>query len=128
RLVQKDKKKQAGIDEPKADDPRAGGAPPCAQTPEPSRLVPPVKDATKRQQPEFVPSETSISFNRGRLKTTDTDKDKTTSMEIGPLTDMVQASTKVSVAGDQTAAADYEVGFMQTILDDLALAEYVSGQ
>ena len=44
-----------------------------------------------------------------------------------PTVDMIQASVPISVQGTSNDFADYEIGLMQTVIDDLTLAEYISG-
>jgi hypothetical protein len=40
---------------------------------------------------------------------------------------VIQATAKVSLIGKSDVFDDYEIGFIQTILDDLMIAQYVSG-
>lgn len=122
--------KPVGIDEPLADDPRAGRpAPRCAQAPQPTRLHPPAAGATDRVSPNFEAT-TSYAQGRGSLET---NFDSANLRETGnnlitdPNQSMLIPSATVQLTGNPETFKDYEIGFIQTVLDDETQADYDSG-
>ncbi|HIH74599.1 MAG TPA: DUF4157 domain-containing protein [Methanosarcina sp.] len=118
-----------GIDEPLNDDPLANmPSPLCVKAPQPSRLLPPVKDAKDRQAPDFLIFEKNYALNNGTLSQVDIDiKEATLSHTTKTENNVINASASVSLLGKPDVFPDYEIGFIQTILDDLMLAEYITG-
>jgi outer membrane protein OmpA-like peptidoglycan-associated protein len=123
-----------GIDLPLATDPLAfEPLPKCARTPQPTRLLAPQPGEKDRHSPDFITLEKTITANQGGLKPLEvkgiengentTQKPRTTVTE----SDIITASATVGLLGAKSTFADYEVGFIQTIVDDLTTAEYITG-
>lgn len=115
----------AGIDAPLLNDPLATLDPPaCARTPQETRLLRPAKDAKDRAGPTFrlLDQVYRLHEGEGTLDTTVGPRSVSTTSEP-----VISAAATVALTGSPELLADYEIGFMQTILDDLAIAEYVSG-
>ena len=120
-----------GIDEPSTTDPLAGLPPPaCARPTQPSRLSEPNAADKKHSGPDFSVLEKSFAPSDGQLKTTagSAESLKTSPAIMETASDVMKASASVALFGDPDTLKDYEVGFMQTVLDDLLLAEYTTGQ
>jgi outer membrane protein OmpA-like peptidoglycan-associated protein len=124
-----------GIDEPLSDDPRRGILPPeCAKPPQPTRLLEPTAADKRRQAPDVA----ILNKDEGIFHPLNGD--------LGPsplaappggliknpaafqtASDVIRATARVALIGNPETFADYEIGFMQTVLDDLLLAEYTTG-
>jgi outer membrane protein OmpA-like peptidoglycan-associated protein len=117
----------AGIDEPLTDDPRADIPPPaCARPSQPTRLLPPSKGEKERQRPDFfVYGSAHIDPREGNLITGDLRDANPRFFKTSG--DVIKASANVGCIGTPDVFPDYEVGFIQTVIDDLTLAEYISG-
>lgn len=122
----------AGIDEPLSTDPRSGLPPPaCAKSTQPTRLLSPTPGEKNRQAPDFAVFNKSFGLRDGeltafRLGASEGAFGIAPSMVVTGR-DVIQASASVGLIGQPATFGDYEVGFIQTILDDLFIAEYVSG-
>jgi outer membrane protein OmpA-like peptidoglycan-associated protein len=123
-----------GIDEPVDDDPLNSLSPPeCARAPQPARLLPPTPGEKGRRAPDFVfeKNDMNYTFHSGRLDalmgTADAESITATSTLMAPATDMVNAQANVSLIGKAETFADYEIGFIQAVVEDFFEAEYVSG-
>lgn len=123
-----------GIDEPLTGDPLAlEPLPKCARTPQPTRLLAPLPGEKDRQNPDFITLEENITPNQGSLKPVEvkgiengentTQKPRTTVTQ----SDIVTASATVAISGAKSTFADYEIGFIQTIVGDLTTADYITG-
>jgi outer membrane protein OmpA-like peptidoglycan-associated protein len=113
----------AGIDAPLADDPLEKLTPPtCARTFQPTRLTP-EEGAKERVRPRFSPVDMSITPNKGTLVTKRGQPSVSTTSQ-----DVILAAATVALIGKPDVLEDYEIGFIQTIMDDLMIAEYVSGR
>jgi outer membrane protein OmpA-like peptidoglycan-associated protein len=107
-----------------ADDPLAfHAAPPCAETPLPTRLVPSAKD--KRHVPPTFDVDPTFESSSARIQW-QTDPRTNRALIIVPAFPIV-ARASVTQKGDPTEFAHYEVGFMQTITRDETVIDYVSG-
>jgi outer membrane protein OmpA-like peptidoglycan-associated protein len=120
----------AGIDEPLADDPREDLPPPaCAEAPQPTRRLPPAAGEKDRQAPAFGHSYEPPVLNSGALAgRAQLGAEARGAWSLPTGSDVIRASAEVSLLGRPEVFADYEVGFIQTILEDLTLAEYDSGR
>jgi outer membrane protein OmpA-like peptidoglycan-associated protein len=125
-----------------ATDPRATLVPACAEVKEPTRLLTPRKGEAERKAPEFelenppefTPNSGSIDFpgakggggggtgpvDVGQITAATQDRLETQ----GPI---FKASASVQLVGDPSVFPDYELGFIQTVLGDVNVVEYVSG-
>ena len=119
----------AGIDEPLSADPLASAPPSkCARAPQPTRLLPPRKGEKERQKPEFIVFAKDFNPRDGKLTGVDGKTLEGAGAQIVRTAgDVIQASATVLLAGTPDVFPDYEVGFMQTVLDDFTLAEYITG-
>ncbi len=123
-----------GIEVPLADDPLAlEPLPKCARTPQPTRLLAPLPGQKIRQNPDFITLEKNFTPNQGSLRPVEvkgiengentTQKPRTTVTE----SDIVTASAAIAISGAKSTFADYEIGFIQTIVGDLTTADYITG-
>lgn len=127
-----------GVSEPLETDPRVGlPPPPCARAPLPTRLLPPTPGEKKLGLPDFTwqadfqlhdSAQGPLARVEG-ISAAENAADPQRNQVAGTSTleDVVSASAQVSLIGDPRLHRDYEVGFVQTILDDLLLAEYITG-
>ena len=121
-----------GIDEPVEDDPRAKmPAPFCATGPQTTRLHPPAAGSKGREaptfeligSPEYTPFRGSLesNFESAGLRETKgnilTDPDRS----------MLIPSATVQLRGQPETFKDYEVGFVQNVIDDETQADYDTG-
>lgn len=117
--------RQAGVEEPLDDDPLAALTPPaCARTAQPTRMPAPDKAARHRPTPGFVTSEVNFKPTESGVLTTTSGKPAraVTSQEV------LHVSANAGVVGKPEQFQEYEFGFIQTVVDDLMIAEYVSGR
>ena len=126
-----------GIDAPRDDDPLVPPdvtPPPCAPQPEQTRQVTPAQELKGRASPDFV-FDARFDFGSGTLNTEPDagssigtlDSNPSVASTATPAKDVVKATANVTLLGDPKTFGDYEIGFTQTILDDLMIAQYVSG-
>src|SRR5262249_29210056 len=121
-----------GIDEPLSGDPRADLPPPaCAQAPQPTRLHPPSKGAKEREAPSFKLIGTpQFTTGTGKLTTNfDSENKKNTDNHLitRPDQGVIAATANVQLVGNPNVFADYEVGFIQSVISDETEVEYDSG-
>ncbi|MEK6336867.1 MAG: DUF4157 domain-containing protein [Acidobacteriota bacterium] len=124
-----------GISEPETDDPQVVPniipLPPCTEAPQPTRLHPPVAGGKGREAPTFeVIGKPIYTPARGKLLTDfeKTEKNRSRNRLITkPDGSMFTASAEVQLKGKPDTFADYEVGFIQTVLDEETQADYDSG-
>lgn len=127
-----------------ATDPRSTLVPDCAQVKEPTRLLTPRKGERERKAPEFTfesPPEftpNSGSIDRPGAKGGDgggggAGPVNVTEIQIGDRDfletqgPIIKAKASVQLVGDSNVFSDYELGFIQTVLGDVNVVEYVSG-
>lgn len=121
-----------GIDEPLVDDPRAGmPAPLCATGPQPTRLHPPAAGSNQRQAPtfeligtpEYTPFRGSLenNFESAGLR------ENKNNIVTDPDRSMLIPSATVQLRGQPETFKDYEVGFIQNVIDDETQVDYDSG-
>ncbi len=121
-----------GIDEPLVDDPREGmPAPFCADAPQPTRLHPPAAGAKEREAPIFeVVGTPEYTPFRGSLETNFESaglRQTKGNLVTDPDRSILIPSATVQLKGQPETFKDYEVGFIQTVLDDETQADYDSG-
>ncbi|NYF19449.1 outer membrane protein OmpA-like peptidoglycan-associated protein/bacterioferritin-associated ferredoxin [Xanthomonas sp. JAI131] len=126
-----------GIDAPLERDPRTGlPLPRCASAPQPTRSSGAIAGDDGLQRADFLTVDATpphffnfVGFD-GRLSAA-TGNPQGTEKNQRPMTfnsgAIMGASSTLQTLGDPAHFADYEVGFMQGVLDDLFLAEYVDG-
>jgi outer membrane protein OmpA-like peptidoglycan-associated protein len=133
RFAQQDDTKKTGVDAPLLNDPLAGVDPlSCARPPQTTRLLPPAKGEKDRGSPTFLPFEVSFGLQDGLLvelhPPTGTSTERGGVRTLRTDREVLHASANVSVVElPPRNFGDYEVGLIQTILDDSTLGEYVSG-
>ncbi len=120
-----------GIDPPRSDDPLAGRVPWCTQAPETTRLHPPADGAKKREAPifEVVGTPTYTPFN-GNLETNFESaglRESFANLVTDPNKSVLIPSATVQLKGEPETFKDYEIGFIQTVLDDETQVDYDSG-
>lgn len=119
-----------GIDKPVEKDPRAGRRPPgCAEAPQPTRLHFPVEGTKGREAPFFNLLSSAYAPATGKL-TNNFESDaerKSQNLITRPEKDILTASAEVQLVGNPDFFSDYEVGFIQAVLDDETEVEYDSG-
>ena len=123
---------EIGIDPPLTDDPRKDKLVPiCTEAPQPTRLHPPDAGAKEREAPIFevigTPSYKRMrgahltNFESGNLGETLNNLIATTDQGL------IDASATVQLRGKKETFNNYEVGFIQTIIDDEMQVDYDSG-
>ena len=126
-------------DRPLTTDPRKKLDPPdCAEAPQPTRLLPPGKGERGRQVPRFdakaafLPNSGSIDFRAGKGGGGQGPKD-IGNIKVGDRdfletqAPIFTAGASVKLMGNPDLFSDYEVGFIQTVVGDENVVEYVSG-
>lgn len=122
--------KTVGIDKPLEKDPRAGfRAPACAEAPQSTRLHFPTAGAKDRVAPFFGEVKASFTPGTGKLKTNfdPESRNKPANLVTAPEKDILTATAKGKLTGDPDTFADYEVGFIQSVIADETQADYSSG-
>ena len=113
-----------GIDEPLADDPMANVKTRfCAPTPEQTRLLPPLPGEKDRQIPEFQFAPPQFEPRSGTV----TGQLDSGQVVANPDQSLLAVSTDVQLKGKPEFFKDYQVGFIQTVIDDTTSVEYESG-
>jgi len=120
------------IDPPLEGDPREMlSPPPCAETPQPTRAPPPRAGDRQRKEPQFRfdvhfdSSQGDVSSGLSEDPSVSTRGDVLISfLRSAP---MIRADATGELVGDPKTFADYELGFVQTVLEDSMTAEYASG-
>lgn len=126
-------KDDAGIDQPRTDDPRKKMDPPvCAVAPQQTRLHPPAEGAKDREAPTFnVVTPLKFTPVRGKLITNFDDFPDRKRSQVRLLTrpekGIFIAKAEVQLEGNPDTFRDYEVGLIQTIVSDEGQADYDSG-
>jgi len=116
-----------GIDKPIPDDPRKDLPPlSCAETPQPTHLLTPSRAEQKRDKSSFAILEKDFKPAAGGTLTANLIKPGAGFISK-PGQDMANFSAVVQLFGKPDDFSDYEVGFIQAIIDDQTLAEYESG-
>lgn len=126
---------KGGIDKPVEDDPRKNiRIPLCAETPEPTRLHFPIEGVKDRSVPEFTFDKAPADYElaRGQLNTNfdpKADNKGATKRRLVtfPAIDVLKAKANLKLKGDPATFADYEVGFIQSVIADQTQADYSSG-
>ena len=118
------------LDQPQETDPLADTPPPpCAEAPQGARLLPPAKGAKRREAPAFLPLELNFTPATGKLLTNFVSGETKAESQliIKPEKDIFTANASVQLSGNPDTFGDYEVGFIQAVLDDETEVEYDSG-
>ena len=126
-----------GIDAPRSVDPRQGmPLPACASAPQPTRSSGTIAGDERLAPTDFLALGTASPhlFNfqprDGRLSP-GVGNPQTGELKQQPMafisSPVMNASTTLQMLGHPGHFADYEVGFMQAVMDDMLLAEYVDG-
>ncbi|MND92604.1 hypothetical protein D3C80_847680 [compost metagenome] len=129
--------KSTGVSEPIEDDPLQLMEPPlCAAVPQPSRLLSPPKGAKKREKTVFKPQNTDFGLEQkgahesiriAPKKSTGPALNQNLTIKTAEASPVIKPSSTVSLVGNENVFNDYEIGFMQSILDDLTIAQYITG-
>ena len=124
-----------GVDHPELDDPLTSvRLPECATSPQPTRALAPMPGDERRTPMRFLPSGDApqlLSGNltetrRGRASLPDGARGATALFTTG--SDVMQAKANVDLIGQPEHFDDYEVGFIQNIVQDELNAEYADGR
>lgn len=121
-----------GIDEPLTNDPRSNMPPPvCAEAPQQARLHFPTEGTKGREAPtfelvgtpEYIPATGKLTTNFDPAAKNDAKGRLTTR----PQSDILTARAEVQLTGDSATFADYEIGYIQSVIADETQADYSSG-
>jgi outer membrane protein OmpA-like peptidoglycan-associated protein len=123
----------ADFDPPRAADPKAGLAPPCAEAPLPGAINPQRQTGSSAPRPTFNVDTLDVTASSGALTRSQGPSLPAAGTRLDFITldspaGAITVNAQISATGDPREIPKYDIGFVQTITSENRFVTYVGGQ